>query len=263
MPCKRIFAPLVFAASLSVAPSIMAQTAIPSGTILPISLDTGLNAAKVHPGERIRATVMQDVPGTSIRRRAKVVGQVVDAGASRNGGTQLKIRFDGVYVHGGLVPFQANLRALASLLEVEEAQIPEEMSSRGLTPATWTTQQIGGDQFYRGGGPVARGVTTVGQVTPWGALDLPRTQPGMPCRGAIGENHGPQAMWLFSSDACGVYGFANIRIEHAGRTDPQGAIILVSDNGKLKLGSGTGLLLRAFSPAALSASGADAELTHE
>jgi hypothetical protein len=263
MPCKRIFAPLVFAASLSVAPSIMAQTAIPSGTILPISLDTGLNAAKVHPGQQIRATVMQNVPGTPVRRRARVEGHVVLVDALKNGQIKLEIQFDAVKISGRMVPMKTNLRALASLLEVEEAQIPEEMSSRGLTPETWTTQQIGGDQFYRGGGPVARGVTTVGRVTPWGALDLPRTQPGMPCRGAMGENHGPQAMWLFSSDACGVYGFANMRIEHAGRTDPKGTIILVSNNGKFKLGSGTGLLLRASSPAALPASGADAELTHE
>ena len=91
---------------------------------------------------------------------------------------------------------------------------------------------------------MAAGVTTVGQVTPWGALDVPRAQPGLPCRGAIGENSGPQAMWLFSSDACGVYGFDNIHIEHAGRSDPAGTIVLSSTNGKLKLGSGTALLLR-------------------
>ena len=132
-------------------------------------------------------------------------------------------------------------------MDVEEAQVPEEMSSRGMNPENWTTQQIGGDQVYRGGGPVASGLTTVGEVTPYGALDVPRAQPGDPCRGVIGENSQPQAMWLFSSDACGVYGFSNIRIQHAGRSDPRGSIVLSSTNGKLILGSGTGMLLRVSS----------------
>ena len=250
----------IFAALLCVPPGIIAQTAIPSGTILPVSLDTGLNAAKTHPGQEIRATVMQNIPGTLIRRRAKVVGHVVRAVMTKNGQIKLEFQFDVVKVNRRMVPMKTNLRALASLLEVEEAQIPEEMASRGLTPANWTTQQIGGEQFYRGG-PVASGLTTVGQTTQWGAVDLPRTRPGMPCRGAIGENHLPQAMWLFSSDACGVYGFGDIRIEHAGRGDQRGTIVLSSTNGKLKLSSGTGLLLRVSSPAADPASGTEADLT--
>jgi hypothetical protein len=145
MRCKWVFAAL-----LSIPPGIVAQNALPSGTILPVSLDTSLNAAKIHAGMRIRATVMQDIPGTAIRRRAQIVGHVVQAGAAKDGHLILEIRFDAVKIRSQMVPFTANLRALASFMEVEEAQIPEEMSSRGLTPETWTTQQIGGDQFYRG-----------------------------------------------------------------------------------------------------------------
>lgn len=235
----------IAAALLCIPPCTVAQTAIPPGTIVPISLDTSLNVARVHSGQQIRATVMQDIPGTSIRHRAKVFGHVVRAEVAKDGHVKLELEFDALKAHGQSTPFKANLRALASFVEVEEAQVPEEMASRGLTPANWTTQQIGGDQFYRGG-PVASGLTAVGQTTPWGALDLPRTQPGLPCRGPLEENIRPQAMWLFSSDACGVYGFANIHIEHAGRSNPAGVIILSSTDGKLKLGSGTGLLLRVF-----------------
>jgi hypothetical protein len=230
----------------------------PSGTILAVSLDSGLNAAKIHAGQQICATVMQDVPGTQIRRRARVAGHVVKAGASKNGQTELEIQFDAVEINGRMVPIKTNLRALASFVAVEDAQDPEDMSSRGLNPSNWTTQQVGGEQFYRGSF-VARGMTKVGQTTPFGALDEPQTQSGMRCRGAIGKNHGPQAMWLFSSDACGLYGLSNIRIEHAGRSDPLGTILLVSTNGKLNLGSGTGLLLRASSPAFLTAAKAGAE----
>jgi hypothetical protein len=241
----------IFATILCLPLGIVAQNAPPSGTIIPVSLDTSLNAAKIHPGQMIRATVMQDIPGTAIHRHAKVEGQVVKVGATTNGQIEMEIRFDTVKTHSQMVPIQTNLRALASFMEVEEAKVPEEMGSRGLTPETWTTQQIGGDQFYRGGGPVASGPTTVGQVTPWGALDVPRAQPGQPCRGTTAENNQPQAVWLFSSDACGVYGFSNIRIQHAGRSDPRGTIVLSSTNGKLIMGSGTGMLLRISSPAAM------------
>ncbi len=237
----------LFAAFLCLPSAIVAQNVLPPGTILPVSLDTSLNAAKIHPGQTIRATVMQDIPGTAIRRRAKVEGQVVKVNSAANGQINVEIRFDAVKSHGQTMPIQTDLRALASFMDVEEAQVPEEMSSRGMNPENWTTQQIGGDQVYRGGGPVASGLMTVGEVTPWGALDVPRAQPGQPCRATVAGNDQPQAMWLFSSDACGVYGFSNIRIQHTGRNDPRGTIVLSTSNGKLKLGRGTGLLRRVSS----------------
>jgi hypothetical protein len=58
------------------------------------------------------------------------------------------------------------------------------------------------------------------------------------------ETDNAQALWLFSSDACGLYGFDNVRIEHAGRTDPRGNIVLSADDGKIDLYSQSGLLLR-------------------
>jgi hypothetical protein len=51
-------------------------------------------------------------------------------------------------------------------------------------------------------------------------------------------------LWVFSSDACGVYGFDHLHIAHAGRTAPAGVVSLVSDQGELKIPAGTGLLLR-------------------
>lgn len=51
-------------------------------------------------------------------------------------------------------------------------------------------------------------------------------------------------MWLFSVDACGLYGFANIQIDDYGRSNRRGTITLSSRDGKLKLGSGTAILLR-------------------
>lgn len=234
----------MLAAILILPAAATAQSPLPDGTILPISLDWGLSASKVHPGQQIRAEVMQDVPGTSIRRGAKVLGHVVEVHLSGNGPATLGFSFDSVVMHGQTIPIKANLRALASRLEVDEAQVPEDMSSRGLNEETWTTEQIGGDQDYRGGGPVAAGLTTIGQPAPYGILAVPRIQPGQPCRGVVAGATRPQALWLFSADACGLYGFPNLRIEHAGRTDPAGMIVLSAANGKLVLYGGTGMLLR-------------------
>jgi hypothetical protein len=235
---------LILAALMLLPIGVMAQSALPVGTILPVSLDTSLKANKVHVGQEIRAKVMQNVPGTPVRRGATVLGHVVQAGSSKNGQTRLEFCFDAVKVHSRRIPLKADLRALASLMEVEAAQIPEESADRSIPPEVATTQQIGGEQVYRGGGPVADGDLKVGEPTPYGVLALPRVLPGQPCRGIVADNQQPQALWLFSTDACGVYGFSDIHIEQAGRSDPAGTIILVSDKGKLEIGSGSGLLLR-------------------
>lgn len=244
MKCTPMKCTLMLAALMLLPIGVMAQGALPVGTILPVSLDTSLKANKAHPGQEIRAKVMQNVPGTAVRRGATVLGHVVDVASSNNGPTRLEFRFDVVKIHGQRIPVKADLRALASLMEVEEAQIPEESSDRSIPPEVATTQQIGGEQVYRGGGPVADGDLKVGEPTPYGVLALPRAQRGQSCRGVIGDNDRPQALWLFSTDACGVYGFSDVRIEHAGRSDPAGTIILVSDKRKLEIGSGSGLLLR-------------------
>jgi hypothetical protein len=221
-----------------------AQRALPAGALLPVSLDQSLDSRKAHPGQTIRAIVMQNIPGTSIHRGAKVLGHVVQVTTLQNGQATVELRFDTLAARRQRIPLQVDLRALASFLEVEEAQVPEDMADRGTTPETATTQQIGGEQVYRGGGPVTSGLTIVGQPVPNGVLALPRTQPGKPCRGIVEGNRQPQALWLFSSDACGVYGYAQLRIVHSGRTNPVGDILLVSEKGPLQVRSGTGLLLR-------------------
>lgn len=220
-----------------------AQHPLPAGTLLPATLDHGLNAQKVHSGQIVRARIMQSVPGTGIHRGATLLGRVVRVSSPAKGATTLELRFDAIQDHHRRIAVRTDLRALASPLEVEYAQIPEEMSSRGLNPENWDTQQIGGDQVYRGGGPVAEGNKAVGKPVAYGVLVSPRVKSGSPCRGETNGNPGPQALWLFSADACGLYGFPHVRIEHAGRSN-DGSIVLTAEHGKLNLRGGSGLLLR-------------------
>jgi hypothetical protein len=218
--------------------ALPAQDAIPAGTVLPLRLDTGLIAGKIEPGRVIRAEVMQNIPGTSVRKGAHVLGKVVSATPTR-----IELRFDTLVARHSSTPLHTNLRALASMLEIEEAQIPEGGADRGMPSILdQTTRQIGGEEVYRGGGAVDRGVTPVAEPTADGALGHLNSNP--PCRAGTAGNDTPQALWLFSTDACGLYGFDNLTVEHYGRTDPVGTIVLAAKTGKINIRTGSGFLLR-------------------
>jgi hypothetical protein len=91
-----------------------------------------------------------------------------------------------------------------------------------------------------------RNGAVVGKSVNDGVLDQARSdsRQGRDCRGVVDDNKSPQAMWVFSSDACGTYGLSNIRVAHAGKTEPVGVIVLTSEKGQLKLPSDAGMLLR-------------------
>ncbi len=216
-------------------PLALSAQAIPAGTILPVQLETTLHAGKLRAGQAIHARVMQNIPGTAIHRGAKVVGRITAVTPN-----SVSLRFNAVISHGHRIPVSTNLRALASMMEVSEAHLPEEQASRGLVPENWTTQQIGGDMVYRGGGHVMGANGFVGNPTAYGVRD--RLTANGPCRAAVDGNGRPQALWLFSSAACGVYGIPGLTIIHAGRSS--GAIDLASPSHPLLIRSGGGLLLR-------------------
>jgi hypothetical protein len=232
---------LMFAADL------FAQNTIPAGTILPVALNSSLNSRKVKSGQVITARVMQDVPlpGSTIHAGAKVVGRVIDVKpANGASGGQISFRFDTLVLSKQRIPITTNLRALASMMAVEAAQLPESGPDRGTSQNAWTTDQIGGEVVYRGGGPVADGLRAVGEPTYGGVLVHVSAKPGTPCRGDIEGNDRLQALWVFSSDACGVYDFADLTIVHAGRTNPLGEITLGSDKSDANVRAGSGMLLR-------------------
>jgi hypothetical protein len=227
---------------------LFAQNTIPAGTIVPVALNSSLNSRKVKPGQVITARVMQDVPlspGSTIHAGAKVIGRVIDVKPANGGaGAQVSFRFDTLVVSKRRIPIITNVRALASMMAVEAAQLPESGPDRGTSQNAWTTDQIGGEVVYRGGGPVADGLRSVGEPTYGGVLVHISAKPGSPCRGEIEGNDRLQALWVFSSDACGVYDFADLAIVHAGRSDPVGKITLASDKGAVNIRAGSGMLLR-------------------
>jgi hypothetical protein len=88
------------------------------------------------------------------------------------------------------------------------------------------------------------GANIVGKPVFDGVLVKVNSRPGTRCRGAVEGNDQPQALWVFSSDACGVYGFAGLTIAHAGRAEPADEIVLSTSQTRLHVPSGSGMLLR-------------------
>ena len=158
-------------------------------------------------------------------------------------GPQVTMQFDKVYVAGQWVPVITNLRAIAGFMAIQAAQTPEEAPNEG-TPYNWLpTTQIGGDSVYGLGGKVMSADDTskvIGKSVGDGVLVPASAKEGTKCRGDMNGNDNLQAMWVFSSDACGAYGIEHLTITHAGRTDPKGTMILASDVDKLFLGMATG-----------------------
>ena len=224
---------------------------VPPGTILPVRLNSTLSSAKSKVGQAITGRIMQDVPITpavSIRAGSKVVGHIVEvtpAGAGH--GARLSLQFDKLVFSRQTIPILTNLRAIAGFMQVLEAQTPPIGAGETDVYRWLTTVQIGGDVVYGEGGVVTAANNAnqvVGKEVNGGVLGQVRAKAGTECRGAVEGSDRPQALWVFSTDACGTYGLEHIGIAHAGRTDPVGVIVLTSDGDGLKVSAGAGMLLR-------------------
>jgi hypothetical protein len=213
-----------------------------------VQLNSSLKTEKVKPGRLISARVMQKVPlpgGGGIRGGAKLIGHVVAVKPATHGtAAEIALRFDTLATRAKQFTVLTSLKALASMMEVHQAQIPESGPDRGTSEYSWTTEQIGGEVNYHSDGAITHGSTVVGHSVPDGVLVYPSEKPGAECRGEVDSNPRLQAFWLFSSDACGLYGYTNVTLSHAGRTPPVGEIVLTSNKGDLNLRAGSGMLLR-------------------
>jgi hypothetical protein len=224
---------------------------IPPGTILPVRLQTTISVEKSKPGQIIVGKIAQEVPlqnGSKIHAGSRVEGHILEISLSGSAsGPKVSLQFDKVYSQSRVIPITTNLRAIAGFMEVAEAALPEDAASEGSPSNWWTTIQIGGDSVYGEGGPVMSSDNSsevVGKSVNGGVLSRVSAKEGTKCRGTLADNISPQALWVFSSNACGAYGMGHIKIVHAGRTNPVGTITLASDSSKLKIPAATAMLLR-------------------
>jgi len=167
----------ILAATMLLPAGVRAQNVLPEGTILPVSLDKDLNAHRLHLGQEIRATIMQSIPGTPVRRGAGVVGHVTSVMFAKNAPARIGISFDSILVRNRRLPIRTNLRALASPAYVEDAQDAMYGPDAGVGTQVESTNQIGGDLVFHGGGSVyaVSSSTEIGKSTQYGVL-VPRRQ---------------------------------------------------------------------------------------
>lgn len=231
---------------------------IPAGTILPVQLNHGFSSKNARIGQPLTGRIMQDVPlsdsgansgsgSGKIPEGSRVIGTILSVSAAGNSGAgKITFQFAQIEIHHRKMPIVTNLRAIASTMEVEFAQIPESTLGFGTSYPWATTDLIGGGVKYGAGAPVTdRGSQIVGEGTYTGVLvHVTAAQPESGCRGELDGNDDLQALWVFSADACGVYGMAGARIMHAGRNAPMGEITLSAASGDVNVRGGSGMLLR-------------------
>jgi hypothetical protein len=220
---------------------------IPIGTVLPLRLNTTILSAKSKPGQVITGRIMQDVPlssGAVIHAGSKVIGHIMDVSSATNGAqAHISFQFDKLISSGRTIPIRTNLRAVAGPVTVMQTEVSNDNPHDYFLPSL-----IGGDIAYQSGeGAVtAPDGVVVGKSVKGSVLDQVRasSRQGRDCRGPVDGKVSPAAMWGFSSNACGTYDLPHIRVTHAGRTQPVGVIILISQKGQFNLARGSGMLLR-------------------
>ena len=219
----------------------LAAQEMPAGTAIPMMLGKGFETNSAAD-KTLEGEVMQDIrtpSGIAVSKGAKVVGHVVGVTKASSSGTSITLRFDAIEDRGRRIPIHVSLLALASMMDVSGAQTPLNSSSSNDPTNEWVTRQIGGDIVRRGQGKV---LSNTGEVGKW--LDGTAVRIKLTPNPARGCPNGPaydseQSVWLFSSDACGIYGYGDLEIAKSGSRSPIGDIVLRSPkNVKIRGGSG-------------------------
>ena len=235
---------LKLAAAVLCSATMLAAQELPAGTVLPVMLNSTLNAKKDKPGEKLEGKIMQDVPlpsGGQIKSGSHVVGHVVTVSQPGVAGSRIAVTFDQIQDHGQVIHASVNLRALASTESIFDAKLPMGNQSDSESSDVWTTKQVGGDVVNRGRGVVASSTGIVGRYTGSGVWGRLTSGSDSDCPATNG-NDNEQALWVFSTSACGVYGMSDVKLTHDGSSDPVGQIELESDKDLLVRG-GSGWML--------------------
>jgi len=232
-----------FALALLVLPVVPSRK-VPSGTVIPIMLSSSLNAAKDKPDTKLEGKVMQEVTlpsGVTIREGAQVLGHTVSV-SKGSSGSSIIVKFNAIQYEGQRIPVTTGLLAVASMAFVSDAQRPVSVNT-DLGPDTqWVTKQVGGDIVKRGWGKVFASSGVEGRWIGGSSVTIkltPNAQAG--CSGGPGYDR-EQAMWIFSSAACGTYGLPDVKIASSGVNAPIGDIGL-SSNRNINIRGGSGWLL--------------------
>lgn len=216
---------------------------LPQGVTLPVQLGRSLRAGKVRVGTQIVVKTTQRVPvseGFYLKAGAELDGEIV-ASIAGNGNAStsatLSIRFTRLRYGKQSIPVRTKAIAIANFMQVSYTLLPADGGSdMGIvSPANWTTKQVGGDSVVRTGweGPVIRSdVGRVGYADYYGVYSLPAPSPG------DGPSF-PHALGVFSTTAAGLYGYG----PRSALKSADGTITLTDPGKSVELRNGDNLLL--------------------
>jgi hypothetical protein len=229
--------------------AVSPSEAIPVGTIIPVTLGQTLSVEHAQADQEIEARVKQTVPLSKHEKidvNSRVIGKIVSVAKATEGtGVDISLRFEKIEHRKEMIPIAAVLRAIASYQAVRVAQTPFTGADGG-TPTGWAnTTQIGGDIRFGDGGEVRNlHKQAVGKGVIGGVLVHVRAQPGSPCDGPENGDDRLQALWVFSADACGVYGMRGVQIAQNGKKEPIGVVTLRFEKAEMEIAGDDAMLLR-------------------
>jgi hypothetical protein len=217
---------------------------LPAGTAIPVLFSHTLDARKLHVGQTIEARTMQLVfagPTAILPKGTRIYGTVVGASYSgKNQPSSLDLQFNRLSLHGTSERVCLAVRAVASLDQVYQARNP--VTTMDANPSLGTTLvggdhiQLGSDKVFTPGGKDQVGIQTHDGV--FSRLEPPL--PGSPSSSlACGGVSTLQSVAVFSSRACGLYGFPGIVAVQHGTT-----LSLSSDRDPVTIHSGSAALLQ-------------------
>jgi len=217
---------------------------LPPGTVIPVMLSSSVST-KDRADKKIEGRVMQDVSSPSglvIKERSRIVGHTISVEKAGTSQSKIVLKFDAVESGGRRTKITAALIALAPMMSVSQAQSPINSTSNMDAMRDWVTRQIGGDVVYRGRGKAMSGTGEVGRWLEGTSVLMkltPNSEAG--CPGGPGYDR-EQAVWVFSSAACGAYDLKDVKIANSGMTKPLGEIVLTSRRN-IAIRGGSGWLL--------------------
>lgn len=226
-----------------------AKTATPPAeTAIPVVFTRPIKVRTAKRGDRVMARTMQVVlygPAGNIPKGSRVKGHVIDA--SYKGNTQqssITFQFDKLIAKKRIASVCMSVRAMADSIDAYKAT--REATSLD-TNASLGTTLVGGDHIRPGGKYVyATEYDKVGISNRFGIFS--RLEPAdshshtvaTDCSGVATL----QSVAIFSSGACGLYGFADTYLAATGAENPMRAITLIGKHHPIEIPSGSAALLQ-------------------
>jgi hypothetical protein len=213
---------------------------IPPGTVIPVLLETTLDSRRGKAGQRVVATIGQTISlggNRVILVRSKLLGEVTEVSGD-SGRVTLAVRFDRLLPRKSKTPLPLDvlLRAVASPMAVDDTIHTTTVGIGWNNPFGETVgEPVHGGLFNQWSGVLARVSSPAGSACQ-----------NFPSSGS------PQSVWIFSANACGVYGlgFQGMRYENLANGE-----IVFSAPQRVKIPGGSAFLLTVAgrTPSALAA----------